>query len=126
MTGVFKTLKTNSVINSIQPGNSGPLEVDEVINCFRNRWQSTYDVQLVVRSKRLYFQVMWAYLEQQSFPKTKETYIADLQNVVEVVNRLGVSAEVRDWLWNTPKRPRLGKAISLHLKATQALEEFVL
>ena len=126
MTGVFKTLKTISVINSIQPEKSGPLEADEVINCFRNRWQSTYDVQLVVRNKRLYFQVMWGYLEQQSFPKTEETYRTDLSRVVEVVNRLGLSSEVREWLLSTPKRPRLGRALSLHLRAAEALQEFVL
>ena len=39
-----------------------------MIGCLQQRWQASYDLQLVVRRGRLYLQVMWAYLEQQSFP----------------------------------------------------------
>ena len=51
-----------------------PLTVDEVIDLLRERWQASYDMQLVVRRKRMYLQVMWAYLEQQSFPLNEEEY----------------------------------------------------
>ena len=37
-----------------------PLSGDEVIACLRQRWRATYDLQLVVRRRRLYLQVMWA------------------------------------------------------------------
>ena len=105
---------------------SGPLIVDEVIACLKKRWDVSYDLQLVVRSKRLYLQVMWAYLEQQSFPLDEATYKLHIAEVLEVVNRLGLSEEVRSWLANTPKRPRVGKALSLPLVADQYLDEFVL
>ena len=102
------------------------LKVDEVIYILRSRWSVTYDLRLVSKGKRLYLQVMWAYLEQQSFPLDEATYRSRIADVVEVINRLGLSDEVRHWLCNSSKRPRLGKALSLPLKSVQGLEEFVL
>ena len=51
-----------------------PLTVDEVISCLQQRWQASYDLQLVVRRGRLYLHVMWAFLEQQSFPLDESAY----------------------------------------------------
>ena len=93
------------------------LSVEEVISCLRQRWRATYDLQLVVRRDRLYLQVMWAYLEQQSFPMDESTYREHIADVLDVVNRLGLAAEVREWLATTRDKPRLGKALSLHLNA---------
>ena len=78
-----------------------PLTVDEVISLLRKRWQASYDIQIVVRQKRMYFQVMWGYLEQQSFPLNEEEYRTHLAQVVDVVNRLGQAGEVRSWLNDT-------------------------
>ena len=102
-----------------------PLTVNEVIDLLRQRWQASYDIQLVVRRKRLYLQVMWAYLEQQSFPLNEEEYCTHLAQVVEVVNRLGQAGVVRSWLNDTRDRPRLGKALSLQLQGEGRLEEFL-
>ena len=97
---------------------SDPLGVEELIGCLRQRWRATYDLQLVVRRRRLYLQVMWAYLEQQSFPMDLEAYRQHLGEVLDVVNRLGLAGEVRQWLSSTRDKPRLGKALSLPLEAT--------
>ena len=94
-----------------------PLGVEEVIGCLRQRWRATYALQLVVRRQRLYLQVMWAYLEQQSFPMDEVTYREHLAEVLDVVNRLGLAAEVRQWITTTRDKPRLGKALSLQLRA---------
>ena len=102
-----------------------PLTVDEVIDLLRERWQASYDMQLVVRRKRMYLQVMWAYLEQQSFPLNEEEYRTRLAQVVDVVNRLGQASDVRSWLNDTRDRPRLGKALSLQLQGEGRLEEFL-
>jgi hypothetical protein len=102
-----------------------PLTVDEVIDLLRERWQASYDMQLVVRRKRMYLQVMWAYLEQQSFPLNEEEYRAHLSQVLDVVNRLGQAGAVRSWLADTRDRPRLGKALSLQLQGEGRLEEFL-
>ncbi len=102
-----------------------PLTVDEVIELLRERWQASYDMQLVVRRKRMYLQVMWAYLEQQSFPLNEEEYRTHLAQVLDVVNRLGQAGAVRLWLTDTRDRPRLGKALSLQLQGEGRLEEFL-
>ncbi len=103
-----------------------PLLVEEVIQCFRKRWDATYDVKLAVRSKSLYFQVMWRYLEQLSYPLNEESYRNNLAKVLEVINRLGQAPVVRRWLSNTNKKPKVGKALSLKLEVTEGFEEFVL
>ena len=102
-----------------------PLTVDEVVDLLRKRWQASYDMQLVVRRKRMYLQVMWAYLEQQSFPLNEEEYRTHLAQVLDVVNRLGQAGAVRSWLSDTRDRPRLGKALSLQLQGEGRLEEFL-
>ena len=108
---------SSSVLEIAKPVPEPPLSVDEVMACLRQRWRATYDLQLVVRRRRLYLQVMWAYLEQQSFPMDESTYREHIADVLDVVNRLGLAAEVREWLATTRDKPRLGKALSLHLNA---------
>ena len=108
---------TKSVLNESNKPADQPLAVEEVIACLRRRWKATYDLQLVVRRQRLYLQVMWAYLEQQSFPMDENTYREHLAEVLDVVNRLGLATDVRQWLDSTRDKPRLGKALSLQLQA---------
>ena len=106
-----------SVPDSALSPPARPLSVDELIDCLRKRWRATYDLQLVVRRQRLYLQVMWAYLEQQSFPMDEGGYRQHIAEVLDVVNRLGLASDVRQWLTSTRDKPRLGKALSLHLEA---------
>lgn len=98
------------------PHTPAPLRYEEVIELLRSRWQASYDLQLVQRRGRLYLQVMWAYLEQQSFPLDAAGYEARLRELVEVLNDLRVAEQVRGWLSTTKDRPRLGKAMSLALQ----------
>ena len=107
---------------------SAPLCVEEVVHSLRKHWGATYDIQLVTRKDRLYFQVMWAHLEQQSFPMDEDSYRIHINDVLEVVNRLGLAEDVRIWLRKAIKKPRVGRAVSLPLKGarTGCLEEFVL
>ena len=60
---------------------------------------------------------MWAYLEQQSFPMDEGGYREHIGEVLDVVNRLGLASDVRQWLTSTRDKPRLGKALSLPLEA---------
>ncbi len=98
------------------PDPAGPLNAEEVLALLRGRWQASYDVQLIVRRGRLYLQVMWGYLEQQSFPMSAEAYAAHLDDLVATINGLGVAEQVRHWLRTTRDRPRLGRALSLPLE----------
>jgi len=93
-----------------------PLTASDVITLLRQRWQASYDLQLVRRRGRVYLQVMWAYLEQQSFPLDAGGYERHISELVLVLNSLGVAAAVRSWLQQCPDRPRLGKALSLALE----------
>ena len=107
--------------------NAEPLASDEVLAILRRRWQASYDLQLIVRRGRLYLQVMWGYLEQQSFPMDAETYAARLEELVANLNGLGVAEQVRHWLLTTPDKPRLGRAMSLPLELPEGrASEFLL
>jgi hypothetical protein len=86
------------------------------LQILRQRWQASYDLQLISRRGRLYLQVMWAYLEQQSFPLTAGEYQAKLEDLVGTLNGLGVAEQVRQWLCSTGDKPRLGKAMTLPLE----------
>lgn len=106
---------------------AGPLMGEELIALLRRRWRASYDMQLVQRRGRLYLQVMWAYLEQQSFPLTAADYGERIDDLAALLNRLGVAEEVREWLTTTADRPRLGKAMTLALTVNPTLaSEFLL
>ena len=60
----------------LPPGTPSPLVVEEVIACLRTRWQASYDMQLVVRRKRLYLQVMWAGTGHNSFWQVRVTTVS--------------------------------------------------
>ena len=96
--------------------SDAPLSPDEILQILRQRWQASYDLQLIVRRGRLYLQVMWGYLEQQSFPMTAEQYAASLDELVTNLNGMGVAAQVRLWLTTTADKPRVGKAMTLPLE----------
>ncbi|MFQ6537527.1 MULTISPECIES: DUF3067 family protein [Aphanothece] len=104
-----------------------PLTSEELITLLRARWQASYDLQLVQRRGRFYLQVMWAYLEQQSFPLTPEAYGAKLEELAGLLNGLGVAGQVRHWLSTTAERPRLGRAMGLALELPpERASEFLL
>jgi len=104
-----------------------PLSASEVIALLQQRWQASYDLQLVQRRGRVYLQVMWAYQEQQSFPLSAADYERHIGELVLVLNSLGAAEAVRHWLSSCPDRPRLGKALSLALELPAGRSsEFVL
>ena len=105
---------------------SQPLEVEEVMRFLQKRWGVTYELKLLVKGKSLFLQIMWGFLEQQSFPLSEEEYREELARVIEVINRLDQTSEVRSWLVHQNGKPRLGKALSLPLMADERLEEFLL
>ena len=60
--------------NSGPDSSSIPLEVEEVIECLRRRWGVTYDLRLLIKRDRIYLQMMWGFMEQQSFPMDAVSY----------------------------------------------------
>ena len=118
----FKSNESNSGGFS----SSIPLEADEVVGCLRRRWGVTYDLKLLIKRDRLYLQMMWGFLEQQSFPLDEETFRNKLKRTLEIINRSGQSDFVRNWLKNVQAKPRLGRAITLSLPMDSRMDEFVL
>ena len=112
--------------NSGRYSSSIPLEVEEVMECLRRRWGVTYDLRLLIKRDRIYLQMMWGFVEQQSFPMDEETFRDHLNRTLEIINRGGQSDFVRNWLENVQAKPRLGKAITLPLPMDQRMDEFVL
>ena len=103
-----------------------PLHVNEIMSLIQNRWGVTYELIIIAKGKSLYLQMMWGFLEKQSFHLTDEEYRNNLAKVLEIVHRLGQSETVRTWLLHINAKPTLGRALSLHLKGDWRLEEFVL
>jgi len=118
----FKSNESNSGSFS----SSIPLEVDEVVGCLRRRWGVTYDLKLLIKRDRIYLQMMWGFLEQQSFPMDEDAFKQHLNKILEIINRGGQSDFVRNWLENVQAKPRLGRAITLPLPMDQRMDEFVL
>ena len=112
-------------VGSLQP-LAMPLTAAELLSILRERWGASYDLQLHRRAGRLYLQVMWAYLEQQSFPLSEEDYLLRLEELVEQLNGIGQADAVREWLLNTRDKPRLGKALSFPLPDQGRVSEFLL
>ena len=103
-----------------------PLEVEEIIYYLVNRWGKKYDFRLFKRSNYLYLQMMWKYLEQESFIISETEYKKSIADKLEILNRCGYSDEVRKWLQTVNARPRLGRAISLQLKINEKMREFLI
>ena len=103
-----------------------PLVIDEIIYYLDNRWGRKYDFRIFRRKDYLYFQMMWKYLEQESFPLSVDQYKASLAEKIEILNRGGYSDLVREWLRNVNSKPRLGRAVSLQLKINEKMKEFLI
>ena len=103
-----------------------PLEVDEIIYYLVKRWGKKFDFRLFKRMDNLYFQMMWKYLEQESFPLTETEYLESLAEKIEILNRGGYSDEVRKWLQTVNSKPRLGRAVTLILKINEKMKEFLI
>jgi len=103
-----------------------PLAVEEIIYYLVKRWGKKYDFRLFTRKNNLYFQMMWKFLEQESFPLSEEEYKSSLAEKLEILNRCGYSDEVRNWLRTVNSRPRLGRAVSLQLSINEKMKEFLI
>ena len=80
-----------------------------------DKWGYSYDLQMRRTQGKIFLQVMWRYLEQASFPRTEEDYIAHLDQVAAYLNAWGQVDYVQQWIDQTREKPRLGKAVSIPL-----------
>ena len=103
-----------------------PLVVEEIIHYLIHRWGKKYDFRLFKRGNHLYFQMMWGFLGQESFPLDEMEYRKSIADKIEILNRCGYSDEVREWLKKVNLRPMLGRAVSLQLSINERMKEFLI
>lgn len=90
------------------------------------KWGYSYDVQLRKLPRKVFFQVMWRYLEQASFPMSEADYMAHLEEVASYLNAWGAVEQVQSFVTQTNERPRLGKAVSMPLDLGARASEWLL
>ncbi len=90
------------------------------------KWGCSYDVQVITIKDKIYFQVMWKYLEQVSFPLSEEEYLAHLERIASYLNAWGVTAQVQAAITESRSRPRLGKAVSVPLDLGERASEWII
>ena len=90
------------------------------------KWGYSYDIQLRKLPRKIFFQVMWRYLEQASFPMSEADYIAHLDEVAAYLNAWGAVEQVQLFVAQTNERPRLGKAVSMPLDLGARASEWLL
>jgi len=90
-----------------------------------NKWGCSYDVQILRIKDRIYFQVMWKYLEQSSFPLSIEVYDAHLEQIATYLSGWGVVNQVQVGILEAKNRPRLGKAVCIFLDLGDRASEWI-
>lgn len=91
-----------------------------------NKWGYSFDVQIRKTSTKVFFQVMWRYLEQVSFPMDEEGYLAHLKDIVLYLEAMGCLTQVQTAIEQTNERPRLGKAVSIPIDLGRRSSEWLL
>ena len=102
------------------------MTADELQQLVFNKWGCSYDVQIVRIKDKIYFQVMWKYLEQASFPMTKEQFYEHLAYIAQLITAWGVVKQVQVGVLEAKNRPRLGKAVSFSLDLGQRSSEWII
>ncbi|AFY72608.1 Protein of unknown function (DUF3067) [Synechococcus sp. PCC 7502] len=82
----------------------------------QTKWGHSYDLQLRRSQGRIWLQVMWRYLEQQSFPLSEAEYLEHLDSLATHLHEWGAIEQVKNFIATTKLRPRLGKAVGIPLE----------
>ncbi len=98
----------------------------ELHQLLKQKWGNSYDVQVIRIKDKIYFQVMWKYLEQASFPLSEEAYFDHLDEIAIYLNSWGVITQIETGIKEAKSRPRLGKAISIPLDLGDRHSEWII
>ncbi len=91
-----------------------------------NKWGCSYDVQVIRVKDKIYFQVMWKYLEQASFPLSETEYAQHLETIAGYLTDWGAVNQVQVGVLEAKNRPRLGKAVSIPLDLGDRSSEWLI
>mmetsp|Transcript_6857 Transcript_6857/g.11767 ORF Transcript_6857/g.11767 Transcript_6857/m.11767 type:complete len:128 (-) Transcript_6857:281-664(-) len=81
-----------------------------------DKWGYSYDVQVrrvAAANDAIYVNIMWRYLEQQSFPLSQEEYFMNLQAIAELIVQWGAVDFFRSYVTATKEKPRVGKTVAI-------------
>ncbi|MBE9080064.1 DUF3067 family protein [Romeria aff. gracilis LEGE 07310] len=98
----------------------------ELQNLLNQKWGYSYDVQLRRTPRKVFFQVMWRYLEQASFPMTEAEYWEHLDQVLLYLDAWGCTQQICQFIERTAERPRLGRAVSVPIDLGDRASEWLL
>lgn len=99
---------------------------DDLHQLILAKWGCSFDVQLRRVQDKIFFQVMWKYLEQASFPLSEADYLAHLDEIAQYLVAWGNVPKVVSYIEQTSDRPRLGKAVSIPLDLGDRASEWML
>lgn len=99
---------------------------EQLRKLIQDKWGYSYDVQILRIRDKIYFQVMWKYLEQASFHYTEAEYLENLEQIAQYLNHWGVVSQVIEGIRETKSKPRLGKAVSIPLSLGERASEWIL
>ncbi len=99
---------------------------EELRSVIMEKWTFSYDVQIRRATGRVFFQVMWRYQEQASFPLSNADYLAHLDQVAGYLTAWNVVEQVKSYVTKTKEKPRLGKAVNIQLDLGDRASEWLL
>lgn len=91
-----------------------------------NKWGRSYDIQIRRTQGKIFVQIMWKYLEQQSFPLSEAEYLEHLDTVANYIQGWGGASQVQQFINKTRERPRLGKVVSIPIELGERSSEWML
>ncbi|PSP18801.1 MAG: DUF3067 domain-containing protein [Cyanobacteria bacterium QS_8_64_29] len=90
-----------------------------------DKWGRSYDIRLRRTPARIFVQIMWRYLEQASFPLDETEYRAHLAELARYLDGMGATAQVREAIRQTRRRPRVGRAVSIPIELGERASEWL-
>ena len=99
---------------------------EELRSLIMGKWTFSYDVQIRKVKGKLYFQVMWKYLEQASFPLSETEFMAHFDQIAGYLVAWNVVEQVTGAIEKTRDKPRLGKAVNVQLNLGDRASEWIL
>jgi len=117
---------SHKVVSHVQVFSSSTMTGNDLRQILLDKWGRSYDVQLRRTQGKIFFLVMWKYLEQVSFPLTETEYVEHLDEVASHLQAWGSVEQVHVLIRQTRDRPRLGKAVSIPLELGERASEWLL
>lgn len=88
----------------------------------KEKWSCQYDIQPALRMGRVYLQVMWRYLEQQSFYLPEDEFDMHMEAIAQMIVEWNAVDIVTSFITQTKKKPVVGITLNIpipHVSAKQ-------